>query len=78
MISAATAAARTVLPGPDPIWVALDTIIGLAMTALVFALIKVLPDTLVRDVYARGAKRVDAPAKPVATRRRAEPVQPIR
>jgi membrane protein len=54
MVSAATASARSLLPGPDGIWVVLDATIGLSMTALVFALIfKVLPDTHVgwRDVW---------------------------
>lgn len=54
VVSAATTAARSWLPGPDAAWVMLDAVIGLAMTSLVFALIfKVLPDTRVRwqDVW---------------------------
>jgi membrane protein len=54
-LSAATTSARSFLPGPDLVWLLLDTTIGLALTALVFALIfKVLPDTRVRwrDVWA--------------------------
>jgi membrane protein len=46
VVSAATATARGWLPGPDPMWLAVDAIVGLAMTTGVFALIfKVLPDT---------------------------------
>jgi membrane protein len=48
-LSAATAAARSWLPGPDLLWFALDVAVGLIMTTGVFALIfKVLPDAEVR------------------------------
>jgi membrane protein len=52
-IGAATAAVRHWIPGPAPIWFAIDAIVGLALTTGVFALIfKVLPDAKVnwRDV----------------------------
>ncbi|MCC7124702.1 MAG: YihY/virulence factor BrkB family protein [Acidobacteria bacterium] len=49
VVSAATSAARSWLPGPDVMWMALDAVIGLAMTTAVFALIfKVVPDAPVQ------------------------------
>ncbi len=45
-IGAATATVRQWIPGPALVWFILDAVIGLALTAGVFALIfKVLPDT---------------------------------
>jgi membrane protein len=55
IVSAAPGSTRAILPGPDTAWVMLDAVIGLAMTALVFALIfKVVPDARVswHDVWA--------------------------
>ncbi len=49
VVSAATSAARSWLPGPDVMWMVLDVVIGLAMTTAVFALIfKVVPDAPVQ------------------------------
>jgi len=52
-IGAATEAAREWIPGPAPVWFAVDALTGLLLTTGVFALIfKVLPDTSIgwRDV----------------------------
>jgi membrane protein len=54
-IGVATSSLRAWIAGPEVVWIAVDAVIGFAMTAAIFALIfKTLPDTTVhwRDVRA--------------------------